>query len=56
MSKTMFDQAIKWGHKAIAFTDHDGLYAYPDIAKATKGQPIKPIYGAELNYVDETEL
>ena len=48
------DQAIKWGHKAIAFTDHDGLYAYPDIAKATKGKPIKPIYGAELNFVDET--
>lgn len=48
------DQAIKWGHKAIAFTDHDGLYAYPDIAKATKGKPIKPIYGVELNYIDET--
>ena len=52
--KDYVDQAIKWGHKAIAFTDHDGLYAYPDIAKATKGKPIKPIYGAELNYVDET--
>lgn len=48
------DQAIKWGHKAIAFTDHDGLYAYPDIAKATKGKPIKPIYGVEVNYIDET--
>ena len=54
--KDYVDQAIKWGHKAIAFTDHDGLYAYPDIAKATKGQPIKPIYGAELNYVDETNF
>ncbi|MDY0210247.1 MAG: PolC-type DNA polymerase III [Acholeplasma sp.] len=52
--KDYVDQAIKWGHKAIAFTDHDGLYAYPDIAKATKGKDIKPIYGVELNYVDET--
>ncbi len=46
-------QAIKWGHEAIAFTDHDGLYAYPDIFKATKNKPIKPIYGVEVNFVDE---
>ncbi|MBN2299788.1 MAG: PolC-type DNA polymerase III [Acholeplasmataceae bacterium] len=47
------DQAIKWGHEAIAFTDHNGLYAYPDIYKATKGKDIKPIYGVELDFVDE---
>ncbi len=47
------NQALKWGHKAIAFTDHDGLYAYPDIYKATKGKDIKPIYGVELNFIDE---
>ncbi len=50
------DQAIKWGHKAIAFTDHDGLYAYPDIYKHTKGKNIKPIYGVELTYIDETKF
>ncbi len=54
--KDYVDQAIKWGHKAIAFTDHDGLYAYPDIAKATKGTSIKPIYGVELTYVDESSF
>lgn len=48
------DQAIKWGHEAIAFTDHNGLYAYPDIYKATKGKDIKPIYGVELDFVDDT--
>ena len=48
--------AESWGHKAIAFTDHDGVYAYPEIAKAAKGKKIKPIYGAELNYVDEKEF
>ncbi len=50
------DQAIKWGHEAIAFTDHNGLYAYPDIYKATKGKDIKPIYGVELDFVDETSF
>ena len=47
------DTAIKWGHEAIAFTDHDCLYAYPEIYKATKNKPIKPIYGVEVNFVDE---
>lgn len=50
------DQAIKWGHEAIAFTDHNGLYAYPDIFKATKGKDIKPIYGVELDFVDDTQF
>lgn len=50
------DQAIKWGHEAIAFTDHNGLYAYPDIYKACKGKEIKPIYGVELDFVDEKEF
>jgi DNA polymerase-3 subunit alpha (Gram-positive type) len=47
------NQAVKWGHEAIAFTDHNGLYAYPDIYKATKGKDIKPIYGVELDFVDD---
>ncbi|MEF3693157.1 MAG: PolC-type DNA polymerase III [Acholeplasmataceae bacterium] len=50
------DQAIKWGHEAIAFTDHNGLYAYPDIYKACKGKDIKPIYGVELDFVNEHEF
>ncbi len=50
------DQATKWGHEAIAFTDHNGLYAYPDIFKATKGKDIKPIYGVELDFVDDTKF
>jgi len=47
------NQAVKWGHEAIAFTDHNGLYAYPEIFKATKNKAIKPIYGVELDFVDE---
>ena len=54
--KDYVEQAIKWGHKAIAFTDHGGVYAYPEIHKHTKGKDIKPIYGIELNYVNEFDF
>lgn len=50
------EQALKWNHEALAFTDHNGLYAYPEIDKATRGKPIKPIYGVELDFVDETRF
>lgn len=50
------DQAIAWGHEAIAFTDHDGIYAYPEISKYSLGKDIKPIYGVELEYIDEEEF
>ena len=49
-------QAEAWGHKAIAFTDHSGVYAYPEIAKASKGKKIKPIYGLEVDFVDEAKF
>ncbi len=50
------DQAIDWGHEAIAFTDHEGLYAFPEIAKYSLGKDIKPIYGVELEYIDEEQF
>lgn len=50
------DQALKWGHKAIAFTDHDGCYSFHEIMKHTKGKDIKPIYGVELGFVDEKKF
>ena len=51
--KDYITQAIKWGHKAIAFTDHNSLNAYPEIFKETKGKDIKPIYGVEIDFVDD---
>ncbi|WP_264229957.1 PolC-type DNA polymerase III [Acholeplasma laidlawii] len=42
-----------WGHKAFAITDRNGLYAYPELHKAIKGKKIKPIYGVQLDYVDD---
>ncbi|MDE7095445.1 MAG: PHP domain-containing protein, partial [Anaeroplasmataceae bacterium] len=48
--------AIEWGWKSMAFTDHNGIYSVPDIAHALEKYPdFKPIYGVELNYVDDEE-
>lgn len=55
------DEAIKWGHKAIAITDHNGCQAFP-IAYSTvtaynKGknndERFKVIYGCELIIVND---
>lgn len=54
------DQANKWGHDAIAITDHVGVQAFPKAQHAVtainKGRekPFKMIYGVELNMVDPT--
>jgi len=41
-----------WGHEAIAITDHDGVYGFPELANAARKAGIKPIYGVELNTVN----
>jgi len=55
-AKDYIERAIHYGHKAIAFTDHNGVYAFPDIYNATKGKDIKPIYGVELDVVNSDEF
>ncbi|MDR0270042.1 PolC-type DNA polymerase III [Paenibacillus sp.] len=45
--------AAKWGHKAIAITDHGGVQCYPDAAKAAKKNGIKMMYGVEANVVND---
>lgn len=50
------DTAKRWGHSAIALTDHGNVQAFPDFYKATKDRSIKPIYGAEFTFVDEESL
>ena len=55
-------QAMAWGHKAIAITDHDGCQAFPHvyntISSANKGKEekdkFKGIYGVELEMSDDT--
>jgi len=46
--------AAKWGHKAIAITDHGGVQCYPEAGKAAKKHGIKVIYGLEANVVDDS--
>ena len=48
--------AVDRGYPAIAVTDHSSLQAFPDFAHAVKHQPIKPIYGVELSYVNDESL
>ncbi|ANE48967.1 DNA polymerase III PolC [Paenibacillus swuensis] len=45
--------AAKWGHKAIAVTDHSGVQCFPDAYKASKKHGIKVIYGVEANVVND---
>ncbi|WP_284928100.1 exonuclease domain-containing protein [Candidatus Phytoplasma sp. AldY-WA1] len=55
-AKDYIDTAIRWGHEAIAFTDHHGLYAYPEIDNCTRKKPIKPILGVETDFIEEKPI
>lgn len=50
---TYIQQAAKWGHKAIALTDHGVVQAIPDAYYAGKKHDIKVIYGLEGNLVED---
>ena len=49
-------QAAKWGHKAIALTDHGVVQAIPDAYHAAKKNDIKVIYGVEGYLVEDEPL
>lgn len=62
-AKKLLKQAKKWGHKAVAITDHNGAQAFPDVYHAIcdfnkdlqEGtEPFKAIYGAEFTLIDDT--
>ncbi len=54
-------QAMKWGHKAIAITDHNGVQAFPHVynlvrdynAGKDEKEKFKALYGTELVMVDD---
>lgn len=46
-------QAVRWGHKAVAITDHGVVQAFPEVYQAAKKAGIKVIYGMEGYLVDD---
>ncbi|WAA10750.1 PolC-type DNA polymerase III [Fervidibacillus albus] len=46
-------QAKKWGHKAVAITDHSVAQSFPEAYYAGQKNDIKIIYGMEANVVDD---
>ncbi len=60
------ETAIRWGHKAIAVTDHGNVQAFPEVMLALeaaqkkdreKGRPVtdlKILYGTEAYFVNDT--
>lgn len=51
--KDLIERAAKWGHTAIAITDHGVVQAYPDAYQAAKKAGIKIIYGVEIYLLGE---
>ncbi|MGL5647160.1 MAG: PolC-type DNA polymerase III [Clostridium sp.] len=49
----LVERAAKWGHKAIAITDHGGVQSFPDAQSAAKKNKIKVLYGVEGYLVDD---
>lgn len=50
---TYIKTAAKWGHPAIAVTDHANVQCYPDAYKAAKKNGIKVLFGVEANVVND---
>jgi DNA polymerase-3 subunit alpha (Gram-positive type) len=55
---SLIRRAAKWGHQAVAVTDHGVAQAFPDAMNTAeelkkKGQPIKVLYGTEAYFVND---
>ena len=62
VTKQAVKQAAKWGHPAIAITDHGVVQSFPDAMHASKGtkvagtdQDIKILYGCEAYYYNDMD-
>ncbi|WP_428013850.1 PolC-type DNA polymerase III [Athalassotoga sp.] len=52
--KELFELLKKWGHDAVAVTDHGVVQAFPEFEKMGEKYGIKPIYGMEAYLVDDS--
>ncbi len=50
----LFETLKRWGHTAVAVTDHGVIQSFPAFEKASKKTGIKPLYGMEAYVVDDT--
>ena len=64
-AKKLIKQAKKWGHRALAITDHNGCQAFPDVyhtvCDLNKGvlneeDKFKAIYGTEITMIDDSVI
>lgn len=60
--KDVVKLAFKWGHKAVAITDHGVVQAFPDameavfdVRKQEGGEDFKVIYGVESYFVNDVD-
>lgn len=54
--KDAIQTAARWGHKAIAITDHGVVQAFPDAAKAGAKNKIKVLFGVEGYLKPDTDF
>ncbi len=55
--KELVDTAIRWGHKAIAVTDHGNVQSFPEVMLALEksgNKDLKVLYGIECYFVNDT--
>ena len=49
----LFSQAAKWGHDAVAITDHGVVQAFPEAYEQAKRNGVRVIFGMEAYLVDD---
>ena len=54
--KELVDTALRWGHKAVAVTDHGNVQAFPEVMLALEKSKsdLKILYGMEAYFVNDT--
>ena len=52
-AKSIVKKAMKWGHKAIAITDHGCVQAFPEACNTARGSGFKILYGCEAYLVND---